>query len=226
MRQLGLDNDPRRSRIRDVHAGEILGRGLVPDSNEPHRPGLPEHHREHLTPRRTERHADANLPRPLRDDVRHDTVQPGGGQHQRHECERRNEHEVQTPWRHRIADQVAHRANGTDRELRIDACDRCTKERRDRRRVAARANHDRDRPLEPSAEIEERLMLRQKGGRIGVGVEPFVPGVADDADDFAPIARGALTDALPDRVLVRPVPARCRLVDDDDVALTTPCRGP
>ena len=29
MRQLGLDNDPRRSRIRDVHAGEILGRGLV-----------------------------------------------------------------------------------------------------------------------------------------------------------------------------------------------------
>src|SRR5213592_329756 len=66
----------------------------------------------------------------------------------------------------------------------------------------------------------------RRSGAIDVGVEPFVPGVADDADDFAPIARGALTDALPDRVLVRPVPARCRLVDDDDVALTTPCRGP
>ena len=29
VRQLGLDNDSRRSRIRDVDTGEILGRGLV-----------------------------------------------------------------------------------------------------------------------------------------------------------------------------------------------------
>ena len=31
------------------------------------------------------------------------------------------------------------------------------------------------------------LTLRQVGGRIGVGVEPFVTGVADDADDLAPV---------------------------------------
>ena len=30
-------------------------------------------------------------------------------------------------------------------------------------------------------------MLRQVAGRVGFGVEAFMPGVADDADDLAPV---------------------------------------
>ena len=68
-------------------------------------------------------------------------------------------------------------------------------------------------------------MLRQIGGRIGVRVEPFVPRVADDADDLAPLVGRAEADPLADRILVRPVAARGRLVDDRDVAATIPRRG-
>ena len=60
-------------------------------------------------------------------------------------------------------------------------------------------------------------MLRQIRRRIGVRVEPFVPGVADDADDLAPFVGRAEADPLSDRILVRPVAARRRFVDDDDV---------
>ena len=34
VRQLGLDHDPRRSRVRHVHAGEILGRGFMRDPQD------------------------------------------------------------------------------------------------------------------------------------------------------------------------------------------------
>ena len=70
----------------------------------------------------------------------------------------------------------------------------------------------------PAPSDSNPLALREIRGRLGLRVEPFVARVADDADDLAPVVGGADADPLADRIVVRPVAARRRLVDDGDVS--------
>ena len=137
-----------------------------------------------LEPRRTKRRAHADFANAFGDARRKNAVDAGRCQHERRERECLEQRERKPPLRRRCRDEVAHRRDANDRLIPVDGPDCLSDGRRERRRVTARANDERDRVVGPPPLRRRgvhRLGLRERQRRL--------LHVADHADDR--VRRGA-----------------------------------
>ena len=116
-----------------------------------------------------------------------------------------------------------HGAQLHHRDAGIDARERGADRRRERQRIANRAEHERHahpQRLERRALAHELLTVQRVDERLDVGLAAELPRVRDDAHDFArPLAILVVElerQALAERLLAGPELARERLVHHDD----------
>ena len=83
----------------------------IPSPDATSAAALTQHHPDHARARGTERHADANLARALRDEIRHDAVDADSRDHQTQQPEESQQQHGELALRDSSADQLFHRSD-------------------------------------------------------------------------------------------------------------------
>ena len=173
-------------------------------------------HRQDVARFGAEREPDADFRGPLADGVRHHAVDADRRQHQRQRRERRQQHRAEARLRRASAPPTD---PSSARRRPADPC-RCARTSRSMS-GANDAGSDAVRTRQRHRAVGE-LRVRPVGRRAAPRWRRSAYfDVADDADDFSRHVRiGHVDDqALAERIAVREVALRQRLVDDDDVRL-------
>ena len=163
---------------------------------------------------RPERHAHANLLRPLAGGVGHHAVDADERERETEQAERAAEHRAHPHQEEAVRplDHPVHRRHVEHRQVGIERVDLARDERRQRQRIAGRAQLQ---------HAQRLVFLLDRHVEIAAGSLkiPLPLAVLHDADDFQPgVLAVRRAEALADRILVRPVVLRHELVDDRDAA--------
>ena len=172
---------------------------------------LTQDHREHVPGIRAERHAQPDLRGPAHHHLRHQSEDPDRGQQHRQDREQREQQRLESPDGERLADFGLDGADLGDRRRRIQRSNR-----------RAHRRHESDRWMVAGHEQLQVAAAELAGGSKHLqarapmqSAAAHVAGHADNRDPRIVRARAAEDQALADRVLVRPVLVRKRLVDHD-----------
>ena len=129
-------------------------------------------------PRRcAERHANADLARAERHEVRHHAVDAEAGEHQRERREARQQHQRELAVGDRLRDARGERLRLQQREIRVHRPQRLAHDRRHRGGADVGAHQDVGEGLRP-------LQRRQEVVRLGRRVQAGAAHVGDHADDL------------------------------------------
>ena len=176
---------------------------------------LPQNQPEHVAALRAERHADADLARPLRGDVSHDAVEPDHREEERRARENAEHHHAETAAVERGGDELLERF-----EIASAFPDRARALRAASPRSSSPRRHWLRSTMENCAAAARALEVVHVNCRPRFGVEAVIAHIADHADDVKQTevaVHVAELDLFSDRVLVRPITPHQCLADQRDV---------